>query len=78
MGILFTSGDHNIEVTEDRTEFLAAIDKMAGRRPYPRPILAVDNLHGQGPEPTQVIKEFYDDMNAYKTLQDAARMLRRR
>ena len=75
MGILFTSGDHNIEVTEDRTELLAAIDKMAGRRPYPRPILAVDNLHGKGPEPTQDIKEFYDDMNAYKTLQDAARML---
>ena len=75
MGILFTSGDHNIEVTEDRTALLTAIDRMSGRRGYPRPILAVDNMHGQGPEPTQGIKEFYDDMNAYKTLQDAARML---
>jgi len=75
MGILFTSGDHNIEVTEDRAELLAAIDKMTGRRAYPRPILAVDDMHGQNPEPTQGIKEFYDDMNAYKTLQDAARML---
>lgn len=75
MGILFTSGDRNIEVTEDRAELLAAIDKMAGRRAYPRPILAVDDMHGQNPEPTQGIKEFYDDMNAYKTLQDAARML---
>ena len=75
MGILFTSGDHNIEVTDDRAELVAAIDTMNGRRPYPRPILAVDNLRGQGPEPTQDIKEYYDDMNAYKTLQDAARML---
>jgi VWFA-related protein len=75
MGLLFTSGDHNIEVTEDRTALFTAIDAMSGRRGYPRPILAVDDMHGQGPEPTQGIKEFYDDMNAYKTLQDAARML---
>lgn len=75
MGMLFTSGDHNIEVTEDRATLLTAIDAMTGRRPYPRPILAVDNLHGHGPEPTQDIKEFYDDMNFYKTLQDASRML---
>lgn len=75
MGMLFTSGNHNIEVTEDRAALFTAIDAMSGRRGYPRPILAVDDLHGQGPEPTQGIKEFYDDMNAYKTLQDAARML---
>ena len=75
MAILFTSGNHNVEITEDRAELLVAADIFTGRRPYPRPILGVDDMHGHNPEPTQDIKEFYDDRNAYKTLQDAAHML---
>jgi VWFA-related protein len=77
MAVLFTSGEHSIEVTEDRSELLAAIDEVKGRRPYPRPILANDRLRGRSPDPTTDIKEFYDDMSAYKTLQDAARLIGR-
>ena len=43
MGILFTSGDHNIEVTEDRTALLAAIDRDVG----PAGISAADSCRGR-------------------------------
>jgi VWFA-related protein len=65
MSVLYTSGEHSIEITEDRSELLAAIDQLKGRRLVPRPIPGRDSGD----------KEFYDNMTAYKTLEDAARML---
>jgi VWFA-related protein len=69
MGVLFTSGEHNIETTEDRSELLAAIDTLKGRKLVPRPV--------QGPESGRGgdLQTFEDNMQTNTTLEDAARVL---
>jgi VWFA-related protein len=70
MALLMTSGDYNVEVTEDRSRLLAAIDKFKGARLVRRPMLAVDNRRGGD------LQEFDANMQFYNTLENAARLFR--
>jgi VWFA-related protein len=90
MAVLFTSGEHNTQVTEDRSELLAAADTLKGRSAFRRPHPAIDAqmpVHA-GPETDGLtrlgqistaqqatIQDFEDNMAQYKTLQNAAAML---
>jgi len=91
MGLLFTSGEHSTQVTQDRSELLAAVETLTGRRAIPRPAQAVDQQVPGHIDPEDSIdtvldtlthfsrdvslQDFVDNMTQYKTLQDAARML---
>ncbi len=71
MALLMTSGDYNVEITEDRSRLLAAIDKFKGARLVRRPMQAVDNRRGGGD-----LQEFDANMQFYNTLENAARLFR--
>lgn len=88
MAVLFTSGEHSTSITEDRSVLLAAANTLKGRQPIRRPHEANDtqSAHGQDPEMSseQLLDllrtvgdahEFEDNMQQYKTLEDAARMI---
>jgi VWFA-related protein len=91
MALLFTSGNHSIPVTEDRSLVLNAVDTLKGRRGVRRPAEANDKqMPGMGNiDPTNLdgrraalatsnsssLQDFFDNMSYYKTLQDASRML---
>lgn len=87
MAVLFTSGDHNTLVTDDRSLLSAAIEAFKARQSWRRPHPAVDGQTGgrldpEGANLETVSKnqkaspqDFFDNMAQYKTLQDAARML---
>ncbi len=88
MALLFTSGQHGTEVTEDRSILLAAADTLKGRQSVRRPHAANDTqaVHGLDPEmsPDAIRaaiatvgsgQEFFENMEQYKTLEDAARVL---
>lgn len=88
MALLFTSGEHGTEVTEDRSILLAAADTLKGRQPVRRPHAANDTqaVHGLDPEmsPNAIRaaiatvgsgQEFFENMEQYKTLEDAARVI---
>jgi len=82
MALIHTSGDNNVEVTENRAKLLAAISRFKGRRAVRRPIEACDpSLIMTDPEvraPAQVgcdQQEFDANQRLYKSLEDAARML---
>jgi VWFA-related protein len=90
MAVLFTSGDHNTQVTEDRSELLAAADTLKGRSSFRRPHPAIDAQMPPGGNPEQgalaridqlsksnqdSLQDFQDNMAQYKTLQNAAVML---
>jgi len=90
MAVLFTSGDHSTEVTENRARLLEAISTLDGRKGWRRPHQAIDVQRAPGVDPEAPLEvtmkglyqaaqtspqEFFDNMSQYKTLQDAARML---
>jgi VWFA-related protein len=90
MAVLFTSGDHNTQVTEDRSELLAAADTLKGRQSWRAPHKAIDAQMPPRGDPEQdasvrlgqmstaqqaTLQEFQDNMLQYKTLQNAATML---
>lgn len=68
MAVLFTSGDRSVEVTEDAGALAGAIDRLEGRRPYPRPLPVVDQRGGD-------LQIFNDNMALLRTLKEAARAL---
>ncbi len=70
MALLMTSGNFNVEVTEDRSRVLAAIDRFKGARAVRRPMQAVDNRRG----PNADLQEFDANMRLYNTLESAARL----
>ena len=70
MALLMTSGDYNVEITEDRSRLMAAIDKFKGARLIRRPMQAVDNRRGGD------LQEFDANMQFYNTLENAARLFR--
>ena len=43
MALLFTSGEHSTQVTQDRSQLLAAVDTLQGRQTFRRPHQAVDD-----------------------------------
>jgi len=77
MALLMTSGDYNVEITEDRSRLMAAIDKFKGARLIRRPMQAVDSRRG-GSEGRQGgdLQEFDANMQFYNTLENAARLFR--
>jgi VWFA-related protein len=93
MAVLFTSGEHNTNVTSDRSVLLAAVDTMKARQSWRRPHPAVDNQRvprvdpeadaiGRGGVLDQLgdagkvtAQDFFDNMQQYGTLKNAAKML---
>ncbi len=90
MAVLFTSGDHSTEVTEDPSRLLSAIETLEGRQPVRRPNQAVDEQSPRGLDPeasmeTQLaiiqrtqstsVRQFADNMRLFKALEDAAKLL---
>jgi len=71
MAILFTSRDHSTEVTEDRATLLAAVDTLKARQAVRRP-LNVPETPGTRANNGQ---EFFQNIQAFKTIDDAAHML---
>jgi hypothetical protein len=63
--VLFTSGEHSTQMTEDRGALLAAAATVQGRRAMPRP--------ADGHNPGDIA--FFEDMTQLRTIEDAARML---
>ena len=68
MSVLFTSGDRSVEVTEDAGTLVGAIDRLVGRRPYPRPLPVVNQRDGD-------LQIFNDNMALLRTLKEAAQTL---
>ncbi len=90
MAILFTSGEHSTNLSTDHTALAAAIETFKGRQSWRRPHPAIDKQTGDRLDPEMSaeqqlaivsktqdtkIQDFFDNMNQYKTLQDAARIL---
>jgi VWFA-related protein len=90
MAVLFTSGYHSTQVTEDRALLASAIETMKGRQSWRRPHPAIDRQTGTNISPEMSaeqqqaiisanqsvsLQDFFDNMTQYKTLEDAARML---
>jgi VWFA-related protein len=71
MAILFTSRNHSTEVTEDRTALLAAVDTLKARQAVRRP-LSVPETPGTRANSGQ---DFFQNIQAFKTIDDAAHML---
>jgi VWFA-related protein len=90
MALLFTSGEHSTQVTQDRSELLTAADTMQARQSVRRPHQAIDQQRAAGIDPeapmevamasvakaqSTSLQDFQDNMRMISTLQDAARML---
>lgn len=88
MAVLFTSGEHSTEVTEDRSVLLGAVDTLTGRKAVRRPTAARDTQRmaaggGEGGRSLgevqaaqdSSVQDFFDNMSKYKALEDAARLL---
>jgi VWFA-related protein len=90
MAVLFTSGDHSTQVTDDPSRLVTAIDTLEGRQPVRRPNQAVDSQSPRGIDPEMSseaalaivhetqgtnVRQFSDNMRLFSTVQDAARLL---
>ena len=90
MAVLFTSGDHSTQVSQDPSVAAAAVETLKGRQSWRRPHPAIDKQSGDRIDPEDSmgtalgkvqaaqdtkIQDFADNMRQYKTLQDASRML---
>jgi VWFA-related protein len=90
MAVLFTSGEHSTQVTNDRAALAAAVDTLKGRQSVRRPHPAIDALRGGSLDPemdaakmNQIIsanqdarvQDFVENMAQYNTLRDAAALL---
>jgi VWFA-related protein len=87
MGLLLTSGDTGTQITDDHAELLAKVGGIKGRKGVPRPARAQDPTSNKiwDPETSDGMREsgadrslqdFFDNITAYKTLRDAAALLR--
>ncbi len=90
MAVLFTSGERSTEITDDASRLLAAVETLSGRKAWRRPHQATDaqtpaplnpeggleNLDIVNKNQSVKTNEFFDNMNQFKTLEDASRMLR--
>ena len=90
MAVLFTSGEHNTQVTQDRSQLLTAIQTSTGRQSWRRPHQAIDAqrataispdgdalaaLDTVGKSQETSLQDFEDNMRQFTTIQDAAKML---
>lgn len=91
MALLFTSGDHSTQVTQDRSQLLTAVETLQGRQSWRRPHQAIDSqraaaisadgdsmaaLSTVGTSQETSLQDFEDNMRQFTTMQDAAKMLR--
>lgn len=90
MAVLFTSGEHNTTVTTDQSVLLAAVDTLKARQSVRRPHPAIDDQRVPHIDPEEdmlaavtrveaaglvTAQDFFDNMQQYSTLRNAARML---
>jgi VWFA-related protein len=90
MAVLFTSGKHSTQVTDDRSVLLAAVDTLTGRKAWRRPHQATNVQRAAGRDPEASMEaalanlekaqgtnpqEFFENIAQYETLRDAARLL---
>lgn len=54
MAVLFTSGDHSTQVTQDRSQLLSAINTLKGRQSVRRPHQAIDDQKARPIDPGEV------------------------
>ena len=91
MAVLFTSGEHSTQVTQDRSQLLAAINTLQGRQSVRRPHQAIDAqragaisadgdslaaLDTVGRSQSVNLQDFQDNMQQFQVMNDAAKMLR--
>ena len=90
MAVLFTSGDHSTQVTQDPAVLASAVETLKGRQSWRRPHHGSNQMHGARIDPEDsldsalskiqtsqdaTVQDFMDNMRQYKTLQDASRLL---
>lgn len=90
MAVLFTSGEHSTQVTDDPFVLHAAVETLKGRQSWRRPHPAIDAQTGPVVRPEDSmdvalakvqqgqdtkVQDFFDNISQYKLLQDAARLL---
>jgi VWFA-related protein len=90
MAVLFTSGEHSTQVTNDQARLAAAVDTLKGRQSVRRPHPAIDAQKGARIDPEMPmeaaqqivsdsqdvkVQDFVENMTQYNTLRDAARLL---
>lgn len=91
MAVLFTSGEHNTQVTQDRSELLFAVESVRARQAFRRPHEAKDDQKAAYVDPDAPaavkfaairdaqmasLQDFEDNMRQFKTMEDAAKMVR--
>jgi len=88
MAVLFTSGDHSTQVSQDPSVAAAAVETLKGRQSVRRPHEGNNRQKGaridpEASNPLDIVNEnqkvtpqdFFENIQQYKTLQDAARLL---
>ncbi len=75
MAIILTGGDRGAEVTSDRSELLAAIDRFKGRQSTRRPILGSDDRKSSDPLVGSGPQEFDQNMRTIQALEQAAKII---
>ncbi|MEO6221877.1 MAG: VWA domain-containing protein [Vicinamibacterales bacterium] len=84
MALIQTGGEHGVEVTEDRSRLLAAVEKFQGRRPTRRPLEVCDpigkpgdaeNADAANVDPGCEIQNLNANRGLIRALEDAARVL---
>jgi VWFA-related protein len=71
MAVLFTTGSHSTEVTEDHAALLDAVNSMKARQAERRPQSSPETAGGQ----RNSGQAFFQGIQEFKSLSDAARML---
>ena len=71
MAVLFTSRNHSTEVTEDRATLLAAVSSLKAGQAERRPINVPETPGGRGNNG----QAYFQNIQAFKTIADAAHML---
>lgn len=71
MAVLFTSRNHSTEVTEDHAALLAAVNSLKAGQAERRPINVPETPGGRGNNG----QAFFQNIQAFKTIADAAHML---
>lgn len=90
MAVLFTSGEHSTQVTDDAGVLAAAVETLKGRQSWRRPHPAIDAQTAPMVRPEDSmeaalskvqqgqdtkLQDFFDNIAQYKLLQDAAKLL---
>src|SRR4051794_22714412 len=90
MAVLFTSGDHSTQITDDQAVLRDAVDTLKGRQSWRRPHPATDAMTGSRIDPEDSMdaalaklqekqdasaQDFFENIKQYKVMRDAARLL---